>query len=271
MKMNIEIKNEYAYRHIGPDSQERKEMLETIGVGSLDELIDKTVPKNIRLKQKLNLKKGKSEFAFFDGLKKMAYQNEVFKSFIGLGYYDTTTPSVILRNIFDNPGWYTQYTPYQAEIAQGRLEALLNFQTMVMDLTAMEVANASLLDEATAVAEAMTMLYRLRKPQQVKTEANEFLVSDKMFPQTIDVLKTRAAPLGINLRIMPAAHFEYDEKVYGAIIQFPDEEGAIEDYSSLISKAHEHDVKVAVAADLLSLTLLTPPGEISHCTSIPRA
>lgn len=262
MKMNIEIKNEYAYRHIGPDHDERNQMLKTIGVSSLDELIDKTVPANIRLKQPLHLKKGKSEFAFFDGLKKMIYKNQVFKSFIGLGYYDATTPSVILRNIFENPGWYTQYTPYQAEIAQGRLEALLNFQTMVLDLTAMEVTNASLLDEATAAAEAMTMLYRLRTAQQVKADANVFLVSDKMFPQTIDVLKTRSAPLDIKLKILPTAEFEYTEKVYGAIVQFPDEEGKIEDYSSLIEKAHDNDVKVAFAADLLSLTLLTPPGEM---------
>lgn len=261
MNINIDIKDEYLHRHIGLDKDAQQAMLKVIGVSSLKELIDQTVPGNIRLKDDLDISKGKSEFAFFDGIQKLAHKNKVYKSFIGLGFYESTIPSVILRNILENPGWYTQYTPYQAEIAQGRLEALINFQTMVMDLTGMEVANASLLDEATAAAEAMTMLYRLRKGAKLKNDANVFLVSDKIFPQTIDVLKTRSAPLGIELRICSKDDFNFSDDVYGAIIQFPDEEGNIEDYSSLISDAHSEDVLVAVMADLLSLTLFTPPGE----------
>ncbi len=262
MSVDIEIKDDYQKRHIGSRGADVEKMLQTIGVDSIDELIDKTVPENIRLKEPMAVAPGKSEFAFLRELKQVAQKNKIYKTYIGMGFYDTTVPSVILRNILENPGWYTQYTPYQAEIAQGRLEALLNFQTMVMDLTGMDIANASLLDEATSAAEAMTMLYRLRKGPQVKAGANVFLVSDKIFPQTIDVLKTRSVPLNIELKICPPGEFEFDEKVYGAIVQFPNEDGSIEDNSALIGKAHENNIKVAVIADLLSLTLLTPPGEM---------
>ena len=260
--MNIEIKDEYQKRHLGPRDADVKKMLETIGVSSMEELIAKTVPENIRLKKDMNIAAGMSEFAFLNELKKTAGKNKIYKTYIGMGFYNTITPSVILRNIFENPGWYTQYTPYQAEIAQGRLEALLNYQTMVMDLTGMDIANASLLDEATSAAEAMTLLYRSRRGAQVKAGANVFLVSDKIFPQTLDVLKTRSAPLNIELKIAAAQDFEFNENVYGAILQFPNEDGSIEDYSPIINKARENNVKVAVVADLLSLTLLTPPGEM---------
>jgi glycine cleavage system P protein (glycine dehydrogenase) len=262
MSVDIEIKDDYQKRHIGPRGADVEKMLQTIGVASIDELIAKTVPENIRLKNPLAVAPGKSEFAFLRELKQVAQKNKIYKTYIGMGFYDTTVPSVILRNILENPGWYTQYTPYQAEIAQGRLEALLNFQTMVMGLTGMDIANASLLDEATSAAEAMTMLYRLRKGPQVKAGANVFLVSDKIFPQTIDVLKTRSAPLNIELKICSPDEFEFNENVYGAIVQFPNEDGSIEDNSALIGKAHENNIKVAVIADLLSLTLLTPPGEM---------
>lgn len=260
--MNIEIKDRYQNRHIGPRISDVQNMLDKIGVSSLDELIAQTIPENIRLKQDLQVGGGKSEFAFLHELEKVAQKNKIYKTYIGMGFYDTTTPSVILRNIFENPGWYTQYTPYQAEIAQGRLEALLNFQTMVMDLTGMDIANASLLDEGTAAAEAMTMLYRLRKGPQVKNGADTFLVSDKVFPHTIDVLKTRSAPLNIEIKVISAEEFEFSEKVYGALLQFPNEDGSLEDSTELIKKAHENNCKIAVVADLLSLALLTPPGEM---------
>jgi len=262
MKKNIERKDEYQRRHIGPRDVDVKQMLETIGVTSMEELIAKTIPENIRLNEDMKVVDGKSEFAYLNELKKTAQKNKIYKTYIGMGFYNTITPSVILRNIFENPGWYTQYTPYQAEIAQGRLEALLNFQTMVMELTGMDIANASLLDEGTSAAEAMTMLYRLRKGPQVKAGANIFLVSDRIFPHTLDVLKTRSAPLNIELKVSAPEEFEYNEKVYGAILQFPNEDGSIEDCGPLIQKAQENNVKVAVIADLLSLTLLTPPGEM---------
>ena len=265
MKLNLKSTDDFASRHIGPDEAEQKAMLAAIGIESLEALINETVPENIRLREPLDLPEGISEFQLLNELKEVAKKNQAFKSFIGLGYYDCIIPAVILRNVFENPGWYTQYTPYQSEISQGRLEALLNFQTMVMDLTAMEAANASLLDEGTAAAEAMTLMHRSRSKDFVSGNASTFFVSDKCLPQTIDILKTRSEPLGIELLIGDFREFEFHDKVnkvYGAVLQYPDVDGAINDYSSFINKAHEAGALVAVAADLLSLALLTPPGEM---------
>ncbi len=261
MEINFNSTDQFSSRHIGPNETELEEMLKVIGVESLDDLIDDTIPANIRLKQDLDLPEAITEFRMLQELKNVAKKNKVFKSYIGLGYSDCIVPSVIQRNIFENPGWYTQYTPYQSEISQGRLEALLNFQTMVMDLTAMEVANASLLDEGTAAAEAMTMCHRLRSRELIQREANCFFVSHKCLPQTIDILKTRAEPLDIQLAIGDFQDFEFDEKTYGAIVQYPDVNGNIYDFSNFIKQAHDVGALVTVAADLLSLALLTPPGE----------
>ncbi len=255
------ITNNFFKRHNGPREEEVNQMLEKIGIFSLDELIDETVPKAIRLKEPLNLPNGLNEYEYLNHIKKIAAKNKIYKSYIGLGYYNTITPGVITRNILENPGWYTSYTPYQAEISQGRLEALLNFQTMVSDLTGLPLANASLLDEGTAAAEAMIMLFNTRSRVAVKREANIFFVSDDMFPQTIDVIKTRAVPLGIKLEIGDLKKFEFNDKIFGAIVQYPNQKGAIIDYRDFVNKAHENETPVAVAADLLSLALLTPPGE----------
>lgn len=255
------ITNNFIKRHNGPREKEVNQMLEKIGVSSLNELIEKTVPKAIRLKKPLNLPDGLNEYEYLNHIKKIAARNKIYKSYIGLGYYNTITPGVITRNILENPGWYTSYTPYQAEISQGRLEALLNFQTMVSDLTGLPLANASLLDEGTAAAEAMIMLFNTRPRAAVKREANIFFVSEDMFPQTIDVIKTRAVPLGIKLEIGDFNKFEFNDKVFGAIVQYPNQKGAIIDYRDFVNKAHENETTVAVAADLLSLALLTPPGE----------
>ncbi len=232
-------------------------MLETIGVKSVDELIAQTVPANIRLKQALNLPEPQSEFDYLNTLKQTASKNKIFKSFIGQGYNEVIVPGVIQRNILENPGWYTQYTPYQAEIAQGRLQALLNFQTMVIDLTGMEIANASLLDEGTAAAEAMFMQYSLRKNDDAKT----FFVSEEVLPQTIDILRTRSAPYGIELHIGDHRTVALNENMFGALVQYPAGNGAIYDYRDFAQKAHQKDIKLTVAVDLMSLTLLTPPGE----------
>lgn len=236
-------------------------MLDKIGVSSLDELIDQTVPAKIRLKAPLKLAEGLTERQYFRKILELASRNKVFNTYIGMGYYDTVTPSVILRNVLENPVWYTSYTPYQAEISQGRLEALLNYQTMVCELTAMEIANASLLDEATAAAEAMTMMLAARSRQMVKNGVNRMLVDEKMWPQTIDVLMTRARPLGIELSVVPLASMEMAPDVFGVMVQYPNSDGEIVDYSALTVQAHASEVKVAVAADLLSLAILTPPGE----------
>ena len=251
----------FADRHNGPDAAAIKTMLQTLGVGSLDELIEKIIPASIRLQKELNIPEAMSEYEFLRELRSVANKNQLFKNYIGLGYYNTITPGVILRNVFENPGWYTAYTPYQAEIAQGRMEALLNFQTMVMDLTGMEIANASLLDEATAAAEAMTMFFHTRSKEQEKNKANKFFIADDCFPQTIDVLKTRANPLGIELIIGNAGLFKSDPAFFGALLQYPCGDGAIPDYSAFIKNAHSAGAKVVVAADLMSLVLLTPPGE----------
>ena len=237
-------------------------MLKTLKVNSLDELIWQTVPDSIRLKKPLNLPPALSEFEYLQDLKKAALQNRVMRNYIGMGYYGTITPSVIARNVFHNPGWYTQYTPYQAEIAQGRLESLLNFQTMVSDLTGLPIANASLLDEGTAAAEAMHMFYAEKnKRAKPGDEANEFFVSNKVFPQTIDVLKTRALPHGIQLVIGDWKSYNFSEKTFGVLLQYPDKEGNVEDYRAFVEKAKANSAFVCVAADLLALALLKPPGE----------
>jgi len=256
MSLNIHYKEDFKDRHIAPNTADTDAMLSTLGLGSVDELIEQTVPQKIRLKQPLNLPAAKSEKEYLESLKQTASLNKVFTSYIGQGYYDTITPGVILRNVMENPGWYTQYTPYQAEIAQGRLQALLNFQTMVIDLTGMEIANASLLDEGTAAAEAMFMQYSLRKNQGTK-----YFVSELLFPQTIDILKTRANPFGIELVIGDHQSFEMTEEFFGAIVQYPAGNGQVFNYGSFGEKAHAKNIKLTVVADLLSLTLLTPPGE----------
>ncbi len=257
MSLNIHYKEDFKNRHIATNSADTAAMLQAIGVNSIDELIEQTVPQQIRLKQPLNLPKAKSETDYLSGLKQTAALNKVFKSYIGQGYYDTITPGVILRNVLENPGWYTQYTPYQAEIAQGRLQALLNFQTMVIDLTGMEIANASLLDEGTAAAEAMFMQFSLRKNQ----DAKKFFVSELLFPQTIDILKTRANPFGIELVIGNHEEIDLADGFFGAIVQYPAGNGEVFNYATFAEKAHGSQVKLTVVADLLSLTLLTPPGE----------
>ncbi len=253
-------------RHIGPDAAETVDMLKTVGAPSLDALIDEAIPSRIRLERPLGLPPGKSEHHFLHDLRRVAAKNQIFRSFIGLGYHDTVTPSVILRNVLENPGWYTPYTPYQAEIAQGRLEALLNFQTMVRDLTGMEVANASLLDEATAAAEAMTMLHRVQaKRIDVNVAPPQFLVGDSVFPQTMDVLQARAEPLGIQLVTIPGnelASVVFGDRVFGALVQTPDANGRVHDLREFIGRAKHAGVAVAVGTDLLSCVLLTPAGEL---------
>ncbi len=252
----------FASRHIGPSESDTQAMLQVLKVQSLDELIAQTVPDNIRLKKPLDLPSALSEFEYLQALKKTAALNRVARNYIGMGYYGTITPSVIARNVFQNPGWYTQYTPYQAEIAQGRLESLLNFQTMVSDLTGLPIANASLLDEATSAAEAMHMFYA-EKNRRAKAgaEANEFFVSNKVFPQTIDVLKTRALPHGIQLVIGDWKDYNFSGKTFGVLLQYPDKEGNVEDYCAFVEQAKASMAYVAVAADILALALLKPPGE----------
>ncbi|WP_374949524.1 aminomethyl-transferring glycine dehydrogenase [Mucilaginibacter sp.] len=257
MKLNIDYQEKFQQRHIAPNQTDSEKMLSTIGVGSLDELISQTVPDKIRLKKPLDLPAAKSEFDYLNTLKQTASKNKVMKSYIGQGYYDVIVPGVIQRNILENPGWYTQYTPYQAEIAQGRLQALLNFQTMVIDLTGMEIANASLLDEGTAAAEAMFMQYSLRKNQK----ANVFFVSEELFPQTIDILKTRSEPYGITLQIGDHRTVELTDDMFGAIVQYPAGNGAVYNYTDFANALHEKNVKLTVVADIMSLILLTPPGE----------
>ena len=251
----------FALRHIGIQKEDLPEMLKTIGVDSLDELIFETIPQDIQLKQELPLDAPMSEYDFLNHIHALSKKNSVFKSYIGLGYHESITPSVIKRNILENPGWYTAYTPYQAEIAQGRLEALLNFQTMICDLTGMELANASLLDESTAAAEAMTMLFDLRSREQKKNEVVKFFVSEEILPQTLSLLQTRATPLGIVLVIGNHEEFDYDSSFYGALLQYPGKYGQVYDYAPFVAKAKDKDIKVALAADILSLVLLTPPGE----------
>src|SRR2546427_5124130 len=245
----------FARRHIGPNEEEVRAMLRDVGFDSLCALIDATVPKDIRLEGQLNLPGAKSEGEALAELRVIAQKNEIARSFIGTGYYDCITPPVIQRNILENPGWYTAYTPYQAEIAQGRLEALLNFQQMIIDLTALDIANASLLDEATAAAEAMSLCHA------VVPKRKTFFVADNCHPQTIAVLQTRAKPLGIEIKIGDYSRFKFDDAVFGALIQYPATDGAIYDYSDFVTRAHSAGALVVVAADILALTLLKPPGE----------
>ncbi|WP_158974331.1 aminomethyl-transferring glycine dehydrogenase [Cellulophaga sp. L1A9] len=251
----------FASRHIGIREEDLQHMFKTVGVENLEQLIYETIPNDIRLKTPLALEAPMSEHKFLEHIQHLSEKNKVFTTYIGLGYHESLTPSVIKRNILENPGWYTAYTPYQAEIAQGRLEALLNFQTMICDLTGMELANASLLDESTAAAEAMTMLYEVRSREQKKSNVVKFFVSEEILPQTLSLLKTRAIPLDIELVVGNHETFEFGADFYGAILQYPGKHGQVNDYASFIAKAKEQDIKVAVAADILSLALLTPPGE----------
>ena len=251
----------FVRRHVGPRPHDLPEMLATVGAPSLDALIDEAIPASIRRKAPVALPPGESEHAYLTRLKGVAEKNRVLRSFIGLGYYDTITPSVIRRCLFENPSWYTPYTPYQAEIAQGRLESLLNYQTMVCDLTGLQVAGASLLDEGTAAGEAMTLLHRV-SPKKLQT-GGVFLAADDLFPQTLAVLQSRAEPLGITLKVQPVSEMRFDDAdVFGVLLQYPNERGAIVDPSATITAAHDAKVLVAVASDLLALTKLTPPGEM---------
>ena len=252
----------FSDRHIGLSKTEQKEMLSDVGVSSLNELVDKTVPSQIRLKSELNLDPALSETEYLAHAKNLASKNKVFNTYIGTGYYNTITPSVILRNIFENPGWYTAYTPYQAEISQGRLEALLNFQTMLLDLTKMELANASLLDEASAAAEAMIMFYNSRSRAQKKVNIKKFFLADSCFPQTIDVVIGHAENLDIDLVIGKQNEFDFSSDYFGAIVQYPDAEGKVNNLEDFITKAHNNEIKVAVGADIMSLVILKAPGDM---------
>lgn len=252
----------FQLRHIGPRENEQKEMLQTINADTLDQLIDETIPDDIRLEDELNLAPEMSEYEFLNHINELASKNKVFKSYIGLGYNEAVLPSVIQRNILENPSWYTAYTPYQAEIAQGRLEALLNFQTMVSDLTGMELANASLLDEGTAAAEAMALLFDVRERSKKKAGANKFFVSEEVLPQTLSILKTRSKPIGIELVIGNHEKFDFGESFFGAILQYPAKHGQIYDYTNFVAKANENNIKTVVAADILSLAILKAPATL---------
>jgi len=261
---------EFAGRHIGPNEQDTRSMLKTIGVETMDELIGKTIPASIRLKKPLKLPVAQTEFEYLDELKKIAAKNKVYKTYIGQGYYNTITPGVILRTVFENPGWYTQYTPYQAEISQGRLESLLNFQTMVCDLTGLELANASLLDEATAAAEAMAMLFHHKNKSDV-ISSPKFFVDTNIFAQTKEVLLTRATPIGIELVYGDYKTASLDESYFGAIVQYPNSIGSVEDHRDFINQVHAVNGYVVMTTDLLALTLLTPPGELGADVAVGSA
>lgn len=252
----------FALRHIGPRESDLNYMFKTIGVESMDQLIYETIPDDIRLKKDLDLDVPMTEFEYLTHIQELGKKNKVFKSYIGLGYHPTIVPAVIQRNIFENPGWYTAYTPYQAEIAQGRLEAILNFQTTVIELTGMEIANASLLDEGTAAAEAMALLFDVRSRDQKKNNVNKFFVSEEILPQTLSVLQTRSTPIGVELVLGNHEDFDFSPEFFGAILQYPGKYGQVNDYAGFIAKAKEKEIKVAVAADILSLVKLTSPGEM---------
>ncbi|MEZ4853486.1 aminomethyl-transferring glycine dehydrogenase [Flavobacterium sp.] len=252
----------FALRHLGPRENEINFILKTIGSETVDQLIYETLPDDIKLKNPLDLEPAMSEYEYAAHVRDLGRKNKVFKSYIGLGYHPTIVPAVIQRNIFENPGWYTAYTPYQAEIAQGRLEALLNFQTTIIELTGMEIANASLLDEATAAAEAMALLFDVRTREQKKNNANKFFVSEEILPQTLSVLQTRATPIGVELVIGNHEEFNFSSEFFGVILQYPGKYGQVYDYASFIAKAKENNIKIAVAADILSLVKLTSPGEM---------
>lgn len=261
MKLNVHYTERFANRHNGPDAAQSEAMLKTLGVDTMEELISQTIPDSIRLEKPLNLPEARTENQFLRELRQLASQNQIFTSYVGMGYYPTVTPGVIQRNVLENPGWYTAYTPYQAEIAQGRLEALINFQTVVTDLTGMEIANASLLDEGTAAAEAMGMFYGLRKKD--KRKATTFFVDQNTFPQTLELLKTRAVPMGIRLVIADLSQLDLtDPDLFGVLLSYPDGNGAIHNYEDLITSAHEQQVMVALTSDLLALTMLKSPGEM---------
>lgn len=255
------MSNQFSRRHIGITERDLPRMLETVGVKSLDELIDQTIPQNIRLPRPMELPEPMTEQEFLGHIHALAQKNQLADNYIGLGYYGCAVPAVILRNIFENPVWYTSYTPYQAEISQGRLEALLNFQTMTSDLTGLPLSNCSLLDEATAAAEAMTMMHALRSRDQQKAGVNALFVDRNIFPQTLDVLRTRALPQGVELIIGDYATFDFATPVFGAILQYPASDGSIRDYRDFTRRCHDNNCRVAVAADLMALVLLTPPGE----------
>lgn len=250
----------FALRHIGPRESDLPEMLETVGVSSIDQLIYETVPDDILLKKALDLDTAMSEQEFLEHVSELASKNKVFKTYIGLGYHQAITPPVIQRNILENPGWYTAYTPYQAEIAQGRLEALLNFQTVITELTGMELANASLLDEGTAAAEAMALLFSLRSRDKKKNDANKFFVSEEILPQTLSILQTRAIPIGVELVVGNHEEFDFSDAFFGALLQYPGKTGTVHNFKEFINKSNEAEIKVAVAADILSLVLLEAPG-----------
>lgn len=271
MNLFSQLQHEFQGRHIGPDAAQTKEMLATIGIDSIDALIDKTIPSAIRMTTDLNLPPALSEQDYLRMLKSVSLKNKVFRTYIGQGYYDTVTPSVILRNVFENPGWYTQYTPYQAEISQGRLESLLNYQTMVSDLTALPIANASLLDESTAAAEAMSMFFHAANKSVSNPEKPKFFVDKHTFPQTKDVITTRATPLGIELVFGDYKTVAIDDTFFGAIVQYPNGLGSVEDYTAFVEKVHGAGGYVAFATDLLALTLLTPPGELGADVALGSA
>ncbi|MCA1966453.1 MAG: aminomethyl-transferring glycine dehydrogenase [Flavobacterium sp.] len=252
----------FALRHLGPRESDLNHMFKTVGVESLDQLIFETIPDDIRLKNDLNLDAPMTEYEYLTHIQELGKKNKVFKSYIGLGYHPAIVPAVIQRNIFENPGWYTAYTPYQAEIAQGRLEAILNFQTTVIELTGMEIANASLLDEGTAAAEAMALLFDVRTRDQKKNNVKKFFVSEEILPQTLSVLQTRSTPLNIELVVGNHENFDFSTEFFGAILQYPGKYGQVYDYAGFIAKAAENEIKVAVAADILSLAKLTSPGEM---------
>ncbi|WP_445719789.1 aminomethyl-transferring glycine dehydrogenase [Flavobacterium sp.] len=252
----------FALRHLGPRESDLNHMFKTVGVETLDQLIFETIPDDIRLKNELNLDEPMTEYEYLAHIQELGKKNKVFKSYIGLGYHPAIVPAVIQRNIFENPGWYTAYTPYQAEIAQGRLEAILNFQTTVIELTGMEIANASLLDEGTAAAEAMALLFDVRTRDQKKNNVKKFFVSEEILPQTLSVLQTRSTPLNIELVVGNHETFDFSTEFFGAILQYPGKYGQVYDYAGFIAKAAESEIKVAVAADILSLAKLTSPGEM---------
>ena len=254
-------RNSFAYRHIGPKAVDVDQMLSTIGLDSIDTLIEQTIPKAIRAEKELDLSDSMTEAEFGEHIAALGEMNSIFKTYIGMGYHPTVLPGVIQRNILENPGWYTAYTPYQAEIAQGRLEALMNYQTMVVDLTGMELANASLLDEATAVAEAMSMFFGAMPRNKKKTGAHKFFVDQNTFPQSITLLKTRAQPIGVELVFGDYSSFEATDDFFGAMLQYPNSDGSVEDYRAFAAQCNQADIQLVVAADLMSLTLLTPPGE----------
>jgi glycine dehydrogenase len=251
----------FQLRHIGPNPKDQSKMLKTIGLDNLDQLIYETVPNDIRLKEELDLPPALSEYEYLNHIQKLSAKNSVFKTYIGLGYHEAAVPSVIQRNILENPGWYTAYTPYQAEIAQGRLEALLNYQTMVVDLTGMELANASLLDEGTSAAEAMSLLFDVRERSQKKANVCKFFVSEEILPQTLSVLQTRSTPIGIKLVVGNHETFEFSDEFFGALLQYPGKHGQVNDYKSFVENANANNIKVAIAADILSLVKLQAPGE----------